>query len=48
MVPAKFTVISVFVSLVIDEFAIVWGSKGVEVERSGFASVTCVGAPEIS
>ena len=36
------------VSFVIDELAIVGGLLGVEIERSGVASVTCVGAPEVS
>ena len=30
----KFTVVGVFVPLVVDEFAIVWGSVGVKVERA--------------
>ena len=44
----EFTVVGVFVPLIIDEFAVVWGRVGVKVERTGFASVTCVGAPEVS
>ena len=36
------------VPFVIDELAVVGGILGVEVERSGMASVTCVGAPEVS
>ena len=46
-VSAEFTVISVFVPLVVDEFAIVMGSGGIKVERARVASVTCVGTPEI-
>ena len=47
-VPAEFTVVGVFVPLVIDEFAIVRGSGGVKVERTGVASMTGVGTLEIS
>ena len=36
------------VPFVINEFAVKGGFLGVEVERSGLASVTCVGAPEVS
>ena len=36
------------VPYVIDELALVGGFLGVEIERSGVASVTCVGAPEVS
>ena len=36
------------VPFVIDKLAIVGGLLGVEVERSGIALVTCVGAPEVS
>ena len=36
------------VPFVIDELAIVGGLLGVEIERSGVASVTCVGASEVS
>ena len=46
--PAEFIVVGVFVPLIIDEFSIVWGGVGVEVERAGFATATCVGAPEVS
>jgi len=38
----------VFVPFVIDEFAIVWGSVCVKVERARFASMAGVGAPEVS
>ena len=44
----EFAVVGEFVSFVVDEFAIMWGLPGVEIERSDFASVTCVGAPEVS
>ena len=36
------------VPFIIDELAIVRGFLGVEIERSSVASVTCVGAPEVS
>ena len=44
----KFTVIGEFVPFVVNEFAIMGGLLGVEVERSDLAAVTCVGAPEVS
>ena len=47
-VPAEFTVVGMFVPLVINEFAIVIGGGGVKVECTRFASMTCVGAPEVS
>ena len=47
-VPAELTVVGEFVPFDDDEFAIVWGLTGVKIERSRFASVTCVGAPEVS
>ena len=47
-VPSEFTVVGEFVPLVIDKFAIVWDGVGVDVERTRFEPVTCVGAPEIS
>ena len=37
-----------FAPFVVDEFAIVGGFLSVEVERPGFAAVTCISAPEVS
>ena len=47
-VPAKFTVVGVLVPLIVDEFAIVMGIRCIKVKRSGIASMTSVGTPEIS
>ena len=44
----EFTVVGVFVPLVVDEFTIVVGSGGIKVERARIASMTSVGTPEIS
>jgi hypothetical protein len=40
--PAELTVVGVFVPLVINEFAVVWGGVVVKEELIRFASVTCV------
>ena len=47
-VPAEFTSVGEFAPFDVDEFAIVWGLTGLEIVRLGFASVPCVGAPEVS
>ena len=47
-VPAEFAVVVVLVPLVVDEFAVVVGFRCVKVERSGRASMTSVGTPEVS
>ena len=47
-VPAEFAVVVVLVPFVVDEFAIVMGFRRVKVERSGLASMTSVGTPEVS